>query len=221
MRSLVRIASAVVLTTVAAVVAPQPAMAQAGDPIVFVHGYRGQAATWDDMKSKFAASGYAQDRLHAFEYPAGISNAQAAERLDAYVGDVLAKTRASKVDVVSHSMGALNSRHWMKFLGGADVVDDWVGLGAPNHGTDTARLCADVACQEMRPGSEFLNALNADDETHGAANYGNFWSDCDGVVQPARSAVLEGATNVRVGCVHHVDLVRNREVYDQVAAFVS
>ncbi|QUH04293.1 lipase [Saccharopolyspora erythraea] len=221
MRSLVRIASAVVLTTVAAVVAPLPAMAQASDPVVFVHGYRGQAATWDDMKARFAESGYAQERLHAFEYPVGISNAEAAQRLSTYVGDVLTKTGASKVDVVSHSMGALNSRHWMKFLGGADVVDDWVGLGAPNHGTETARLCADVACQEMRPGSEFLNALNADDATPGAANYGNFWSDCDGVVQPARSAVLAGATNVQVGCVNHVDLVRNHEVYQRVAAFIS
>ncbi|GAA2789025.1 esterase/lipase family protein [Saccharopolyspora taberi] len=213
--------AAVVAVVAGSALVPQPAMAAAGDPIVFVHGYLGNAAAWNDMKGWFTEAGYGQDRLHAFEYPSDISNVDIANRLSTYVRDVRARTGADKVDVVTHSMGGLSSRHWVKFLGGADVVDDWVSLGGPNHGTDSALLCNAVPCQDMRPGSAFLNELNAGDETPGAVRYGAFWSSCDEAIRPPESAKLDGAENVEVGCVTHVNLIRDRGVYDRVREFVS
>jgi triacylglycerol lipase len=37
---------------------------------------------------------------------------------------------------------ALSSRHWLKNLAGTAVVDEWVSISGPNHGTWTALACA-------------------------------------------------------------------------------
>jgi triacylglycerol lipase len=49
-------------------------------------------------------------------------------------------TGAAKVDVVSHSMGALPTRLCIKFGSCAGRVDDWESIASPNHGTALAAL---------------------------------------------------------------------------------
>nr|MBA3524532.1 hypothetical protein [Geodermatophilaceae bacterium] len=41
--------------------------------------------------------------------------------------------------VISHSMGGLSSRYYLRNLTGTAEVDGCVSLGGPNHGTKTAR----------------------------------------------------------------------------------
>ena len=118
-------------------------------------------------------------------------------------------------------MGGLSSRYYLKNLDSAGKVDDWVSLGGPNHGTQSANGCFQTSCVEMRPGSTFLKKLNQGDETPGAFHYGTFWSNCDGVIFPADSTVLTGATNTNVGCVTHSELHENAGVYTQVRNFVQ
>src|SRR5688572_20817266 len=75
------------------------------------------------------------------------------------------------VQIVTHSMGALSARYYVRNLGGDGKVDAVVSLGGPNHGTNTAVFCFQTACREMLPGSSFLTALNATDETWGTPRY--------------------------------------------------
>jgi triacylglycerol lipase len=205
----------------------QPGPAQAADPpdpILFVHGYGGNASRWDTMIDRFQADDWPADRLFAITYDSGKSNAQIAEDVDAAVDSILATTGAAKVDVVAMSMGGLNSRHYVKFLGGTAVVDDYVSMAGPNHGTTTANLLCpggqNVACQEMKVGSAFLANLNAGDETPGGVSYGTFWSPCDSMVNPGSSVSLAGATNTQVGCIGHAAFLTNVSVYEQVRDFV-
>ena len=44
-------------------------------------------------------------------------------------------TGAAKVSLVGHSQGGLMPRYFIKYLGGAGIVDDLVGLAPSNHGT--------------------------------------------------------------------------------------
>ena len=118
-------------------------------------------------------------------------------------------------------MGSLNSRWYIKFLGGETKVDDWVSLGGPNHGTETANFCFSTSCVEMRVGSKFLGELNAGDETPGTVNYGTWWSPCDEIINPDESVILSGATNHKTACISHTALTTDETVYKQVREFVK
>jgi triacylglycerol lipase len=196
-----------------------PASASAQDPILFVHGWNSSGSTWNTMISRFSADGWTADKLNNWSYDYRQSNATTAGEIATKVDTILAATGASKVDIITHSMGGLSSRHYVKNLDGSKV-DDWVSLGGPNHGTDTANFCFDTSCREMRPGSSFLTSLNAGDETPGVVTYGTWWSPCDSVINPDSSVALSGATNTRTACLSHSALHQDATVYAQVREFV-
>ncbi|MFJ9342208.1 esterase/lipase family protein [Streptomyces sp. NPDC101733] len=191
------------------------------DPVVFVHGWNSDGSTWNSMAGRFRADGWPADRLVQWTYPASGSNTATASQLAAVVDRVLRTTGARKVDVVTHSMGALPSRYYLKNLGGDAKVDAWVSLAGPNHGTETARWCDQAYCVEMRPGSAFLNALNARDETPGATRYATWWSACDETIDPHSSVALFGAVNTRTSCLRHGAFPRDAGVYTAVRDHVS
>ncbi|MFJ7586810.1 esterase/lipase family protein [Streptomyces sp. NPDC097617] len=219
---LLRIAGAVVLSLAvcATPAAARPAaVAQAPaepDPVVFVHGWNSDGSVWNTMVDRFRADGRPADRLYRWTYPTSQSNATTASQLAATVDRVLTETGAARVDLVTHSMGALSSRHYLKNLGGDAEVDAWVSLAGPNHGTETARLCGQASCVEMRPRSAFLTALNADDETPGATRYATWWSPCDLVINPDSTVALVGAVNTRTPCLLHSAFLGDAGVYAQV-----
>ncbi|MGW7167651.1 esterase/lipase family protein [Streptomyces sp. NPDC054884] len=193
------------------------------DPIVFVHGINSSSSSWDDWVGYFEADGYSAAELDAWTYSWSQSNATTAAQLATEIKNVRARTGASKVDVVVHSMGALSARYYLKNLGGTAYVDDFVSVAGTNHGTSVAALCSWLyrSCAEMVPGSSFVTALNSGDETPGSVNYATYWSNCDAAVDPDSSALLSGATNVGVGCISHDDMNNDHGVYAQVRAFVE
>ena len=198
-----------------------PAAASAVEPIVFVHGWNSSGSTWNTMASRFAANGYTAAQLDKWSYTTSQSNATTAAQLRDEVNRVRAATGAAKVDIVSHSMGGLSSRYYLKNLGGQSYVDEWVSIAGPNHGTSLASLCWQTSCQEMRAGSTFLANLNAGDETPGTTvRYGTWWSPCDEVINPDTSTILSGATNTQTGCLSHSGIKDNATTYSQIANFV-
>lgn len=199
-----------------------PASSSAQDPILFVHGYLESASLWNTMIERFEKDGYPKSYLSAYSYNTSQSNKVDAEKeVKSHVESLLKATGASKVDIVAHSMGSLNTRWYIKFLGGEGKVDDWVSLGGPNHGTETANFCFSTSCVEMRVGSTFLKELNAEDETPGTVNYGTWWSPCDEIINPDSSVALSGATNTETACISHTALTTDEAVYKQVREFVK
>ena len=208
--------------TALAVAAAVPATASARDPILFVHGWSENASLWTTMIGRFEKDGYPSSYLSAYTYNTSQSNKVDAEKeVASHVESLLKATGASKVDIIAHSMGSLNTRWYIKFLGGEAKVDDWVSLGGPNHGTNTANLCSSTACTEMRIGSTFLSELNAGDETPGEVSYGTWWSPCDEIINPDESVILSGATNTKTACISHIGLTQDETVYKQAREFVK
>ncbi|TXS46198.1 alpha/beta fold hydrolase [Streptomyces sp. uw30] len=202
---------------------PTPANAATHNPVVFVHGLSSSASSWDDWADYFEADGYSSGELDAWSYDWAQSNATTAQQLATEIKNVLARTGASKVDLVVHSMGTLSARYYLKNLGGTSYVDDFVSTAGVNHGTSTASWCAWLytSCAEMNTGSSFLTSLNSGDETPGSVSYASYWSNCDDALTPDTTAILSGATNVEVGCVSHTDMNNDQGVYEQVRDFIG
>ncbi|MGI5270436.1 esterase/lipase family protein [Nonomuraea sp. CA-218870] len=215
--------TAALLTCLAVLVPGAPRARADTEPILFVHGYGGNGGRWSTMIDRFEADGWPADRLFTIDYDSTRSNVAIAADIRARVDAIRSATGAAKVTIVAMSMGSLNSRHYLKFLGGTTAVSTWISLAGPNHGTTATRFCPQdrPTCQEMRIGSPFLTELNSGDETPGDVAYGTLWSDCDTVVNPDSSVSLAGAVNTYAGCLSHAAFLTDASVYAKVRDFVS
>ncbi len=190
------------------------------DPVIFVHGFASSGQIWGTMIGSLVADGWLASDIVNWSYDTTISNVTIAGLIKSKVDSISSATGAPKVDIISHSMGGLSSRYYARNLGGSEKIDAWVSLGGPNHGTTTANFCGVVSCLEMRPGSAFLTALNADDETPGSPRYATWWTPCDNVTTAPESVILSGATNTQTACIGHSDLYANATVYAQVRDWI-
>ena len=191
------------------------------DPILFVHGYGGAADNFCTMIGRFRADGWSDNELYAYDYSFITSFATDAEDIRDQVNRILARTGATKVDIIAHSAGAVSSRYYIKNLGGDSKVDAWVSLGGPNHGTDTADNCSFAPCVEIRLGSPFLATLNSGDETPGVIRYATWWSSCDETINPDSSVPLAGANNRQTSCLAHFNFLIDPVVYSQVKDWID
>lgn len=178
------------------------------EPIVFVHGLHDSSAAFTTMLQRFRDAGVPDDRLWAFNYDSRQSNVESADDFAAFVTGVRLETGAARVDVVAHSMGALPTRWCISFGPCRRVVDDWVSLAGPNHGTNITVTCllfpGEDGCPEIAVGSSFLDTLNAGDETPGQVDWTTVRSTADQIITPSVSTELEGAANVvfEIGRAH-------------------
>src|SRR6185312_717803 len=118
-----------------------PAAAQAHTPILFVHGWSESSSLWTTMIGRFEKDGWGKAELTNWTYNTSQSNATTAKEVATKVSEIKTKTGATKVDLITHSMGALSTRYYIKNLGGESTIESWVSLGGPNHGTTTANFC--------------------------------------------------------------------------------
>lgn len=219
------------LTAVGAV----PAGAAGGkDPVVIATGMTGgpiiEPAYWV-LRDRLRAAGYDTSIFTMPDYGMGDIHANAV-RLAAFVDGVRARTGAAKVDLVGHSMGGLVSRDYVKNVGGASKVDSLIMLGTPNYGTALASLgdffgdCVGiVGCHQMAEGSDFLNALNAGDDTIGSVRYTAISTVFDELVIPYWRVFLANDGNISnvtvqsqcwLNTVGHLGLIYNGAVADGV-----
>lgn len=110
------------------------------------------------------------------------------------------------VDVVSHSMGGLITRYMIHRRQAGDAafpsslpVEDSVTLGSPHNGTGWAYGCGYTQCVQMRPGSSFINYLNASAQNPQGTG-GTDWtlqgSDDDGIVSASSATSMTAAHKV-------------------------
>lgn len=133
-----------------------------------------------------------------------------------------------KVAMIGHSQGAGMPRWALKWWPSArDLVEDFVLLAGPNHGTDAAAL-ADLfgglglpgqmpeAFWQFASGSQFIAAVNRDDETPGDVDYTSIYTLFDELVQPVipvPTAALDlGLNNPKVANILLQDVCPGRLV---------
>ena len=219
--------------------------AGAVNPVLFVHGWIGSSSNWDWMIDKFVSDGWPREMLYAFTFsnPGDSSsgaNARNAGEIAEWVDQILAETGSEKVDLVSHSMGGLSTRYYVKYLGGIDKVDDFVSLGSPHHGTTLA------IWGDMKPDSAFLEILNDGDESPGGVlpdtegwrddpvgedgyngvhvlgdiTWTSIRSNSDSLVRPPETVILDGAVNMERS-IGHLDLIEDEQIYEWVKTAIE
>jgi pimeloyl-ACP methyl ester carboxylesterase len=202
-------------------------------PLILVHG------TWENQSDNFQAlSPFFKNNgfcVYTFNYGGDAGNmfwgwksiAASAGQLDTFVNSVLARTGASKVDIVGHSQGGMMPRYYIKFLGGGPKVGKLVGLAPSNHGTSLSGI-ADLgqtlgvlpavaaiqpAAIDQTVGSDFMTKLNtcpngpaADICAGDPVKYTVIETNGDQVVTPYTNAFLKGATDITVNTVCPLEL---------------
>jgi pimeloyl-ACP methyl ester carboxylesterase len=102
-------------------------------PIVFVHGFAGSAQQYESQAIRFAANGYPQDRIVAYDHDgAGLDIAAYVTGLDRVVDETLARFDVDQVYLVGHSRGTSVSSSYLGNATRAAKVAKYVALdGAP------------------------------------------------------------------------------------------
>ncbi|TMF35752.1 MAG: alpha/beta fold hydrolase [Chloroflexi bacterium] len=183
------------------------------DPVLLVHGYRGDPSTWDDMKAYLEAHGRT---VYAIDLPGedNIANAKA-------IGQTLANLGWSSVDLVGQSMGGLSARWFAKFVSSQTVVDSYVSLGTPQYGIWSACLLPYTYGGQMCPSSRFLRDLNRGDDTPGQAAWTTIYSTTDGLVPNSSSRLDGGACFVKVTGPDHNSMDNDATVQADVLAAID
>ncbi|MCB0511812.1 MAG: alpha/beta hydrolase [Chitinophagales bacterium] len=103
-------------------------------PIVFVHGFLAAGDTYEKQVKRFASNGYSLDELYAFDYNTldVINNPE--NSLDKFIDDVLAKTKARKINLVGHSRGAILVYDYCKKYEQSKKVENLVLLAGLKQG---------------------------------------------------------------------------------------
>ncbi|MEU1018264.1 alpha/beta fold hydrolase [Streptomyces sp. NPDC005900] len=166
-------------------------------PVVLVNGtFKLMRENWATLSPKLKRAGYC---VFAFNYGNMATDpvASSAAELKDFVEAVRGATGAAKVDIVGHSQGGMMPRYYVKFLGGADKVDDLIGIVPSNHGTTNplARPLGHTvcpACTDQMVGSDLLTRLNAGTQTPAGPDYTVLTTRYDEIVVPYTNALLSG-----------------------------
>ena len=193
--------------------APATAAAATGDPILLIHGYRGSASTWSDMKTFLERNGRV---VEAITLPSqdNVKNAQA-------IATFIQSKGWTTVDLVGQSMGGLSARHFTKALAGSIIVSAYVSLGTPQYGVYSACLLPTTYGGQMCPSSSFLKTLNSGDDTPGATAWTTIFSTNDGYVPNSSSRLDGGACSDKVSGPSHNNMDNDATVMAHVLTAID
>lgn len=174
--------------------------------VVLVHGFLCNRGVWLPWLPELRARGHAYVALTLEPAFGSVDDYVAA--IDTAMRQVQAATGLPPV-LVGHSMGGLAARAWLRTLAQppAQRVYRILTLGTPHHGTWPARFSHTTNGMQMRLDSPWLQALAASEGAAQRALFSCWYSDCDNIVYPTRSATLDGADNHLLHGLGHVHML--------------
>lgn len=182
-------------------------------PVVLVHGIFCNGGYWRPLIRYLRKRGITHCYTINLEPPLASINRYARD-LAQYVEDVCAAAHAEKVVLVGHSMGGLVGRAYVQRYGGDKRVLKLITIASPHHGSYLAYCAAGQNVQQMRPGSAWLEVLNA--EAPAPVPVTCISSSDDNLVAPQDSAQLPYAKNYVLQALGHIATVYARQVHELV-----
>jgi len=133
----------------------------------------------------------------------------------------LTRTTSLAPIVVAHSMGGLAVRAWLAAAEDASAVHRVVTIASPHCGTRLARHSFAANVASMRIDSPWLKSLWSRERASTRAKFVCFWSHCDNIVFPTRSATLPEADNRHLRATAHVEMALHPDVIGAVLQLVN
>ena len=187
--------------------------------VLLVHGYLCNRGLWSRWFPLLASHGHAVEAVNM--EPVWGSIDDYVPTLEAAVARLTERTGQPPL-VVTHSMGGLAVRAWMRAqAGNAERVAHVVTIGTPHHGTWLAQFGLATNTQQMRLDSPWLRELAASEPPQQAARFTCWHSEGDNIVFPMGTAVLAGATAHALPHVGHVALVDDPRVQASVLDWLA
>jgi hypothetical protein len=178
-------------------------------PVVLVHGYGGNRATWWTLERRLLGAGFTD--LHVMTYsPFARCVSEIAEALVQDCVEAMQRAGTDRVHLIGHSLGGVVVRYAVQELGLDAFALTAVTVAAPHRGTLTALLGCGALVAQLRPGSRVLEDLRSGAGPTGV-RWVSYYSDRDLVVRPYSARLDETtlrATNVLVPGVGHLGIVR-------------
>lgn len=191
----------------------------AGRPgVLLVHGYLCNRAIWNPWLRRLRALGVPAVAV-TLEPPGAALDAHVPV-LAAAVQQLWQRTGCAPL-LVGHSMGGLALRAWRRADAGRTPVRALVTVGTPHQGTWLAHWGHSASARQMRPDSDWLRQLAADEmrlraEGSEAPAVLSVFSPCDSIVFPTQGAVWPGGETLAVTGAGHVDLLQHAAVFEAV-----
>ncbi len=187
------------------------AVAKPKGKVVLVHGIFDTRITMRPLRKALVEGGY--EVLVPSLKP--IDGRNGLEPLARQLRDVIDGEwkKGSRFSVVAFSMGGLVSRHYLQNLGGAERCEGLYTIATPHNGTYTAYLYPGRATKQMRPDSDFLNALRKTEAVFEKIPITSYRSPLDVVMLPTDSPKWERADNVRFWSAIHPSLMWEEELH--------
>lgn len=135
-----------------------------------------------------------------------------ADAIDAAIRQATQATGMTPL-IVTHSMGGLSVRAWLRARSADDRVHHIITIAAPHQGTAMAPYARSDVTKRMRIGSRWLTELAAAEPLSRYRLFTCFYGHCDNIVFPTRAATLPGADNRHVASAAHIQMVQRAEVF--------
>jgi triacylglycerol lipase len=181
------------------VAAGQSPLLENKPPVLFVHGYACNRGFWWWLLRKLRWHGIRAAAV-SLEPPHGGLDGMA-EQLHRDIEAFAQETGPEPLVLVTHSMGGLVARAYLKRYGPARIAK-LITLACPHHGTRLAWAGLGQNARELRPRSKWLAAL-AEGEAPSVPLL-NVFSAGDNFVAPQTSARIEGCREVVLEQLGHL-----------------
>ncbi|MBI2424790.1 MAG: alpha/beta fold hydrolase [Candidatus Hydrogenedentes bacterium] len=179
-----------------------------GTAVVFVHGFCCNSGFWLPLQREVAI--HVPHALYAITLdPLWASIDTSTRQLEALL-DSVAEEGNERIILVGHSMGGLVSRSCYQHYAHRDRIVQIITIGSPHHGTRHAHVSPWRNAKQMRPGNAWLAGLNASTWQHPRLT--SIYSLHDTVIAPQLSSRLDGAENMELTGIGHMEMSRHTEI---------
>lgn len=204
-------------TGLAFVPAPPPTTV----PVLLVPGWFDTDRDLAALRIRLIGAGWPVESVASvsFSEPTG-ANRQHADEIGEAARMLAERTGAEKIDIVAHSMGGLATR-WYLLHEDDPPVRRVAFLATPHHGTMTAYLAWGAGGENMKPGSPFLDSLNAGPAIPLGMEALTVRTPLDTHVIPGENGLLDGVPDRTVCCPTHAGLLRSMDAFRILRRFLE